>query len=91
MKDREGRAKIAARIDRLSLGNFGGCKSLGGGLHELKVDFGPGYRVYFADVDTVIVLLLCGGDKGTQTKDIDVAQKYLTDYKKRTDENKTKR
>jgi putative addiction module killer protein len=59
LKDREGRAKITARIDRLSLGNFGDCKGLGGGLHELRIDFGPGYRVYFADVDKVIVLLSC--------------------------------
>ena len=77
-------------MDRLNLGNFGGCKSLGGGLHELKIDFGPGYRVYFADVENVIVLLLWGGDKSTQAKDIDVAKKYLADYKKRTDENKSK-
>ena len=90
LRDGEGRAKIRAKIDRLNLGNFGGCKSLGGGLHELKIDFGPGYRVYFADLENVIVLLLCGGDKSTQNRDIDVAKKYLADYKKRTDENKTR-
>ena len=87
--------KAAQESEPRSIGSisetFGGCKSLGGGLHELKIDFGPGYRVYFADVENVIVLLLSGGDKSTQAKDIDVAKKYLADYKKRTDENKTKR
>lgn len=65
LKDREGRARITVKVDRLNLGHFTGCKSLGGGLHELKIDFGPGYRVYFAVVGDVIVLLLCGGDKST--------------------------
>jgi putative addiction module killer protein len=91
LKDREGRAKIAVKVDRLGLGNLGGCKSLGGGLHELKVDFGPGYRLYFADVRPVIILLLCGGDKSTQAKDIENARKHLADYIERTNENKTKR
>lgn len=91
LKDREGRAKITVKVDRLSLGNLSGSKSLGSGLHELKVDFGPGYRIYFADVGPVIILLLCGIDKSTQAKDIDHARKHLADYNKRTNENKAKR
>ena len=91
LRDRKGRAQIRSKMDRLNLGNCGGCKSLGGGLYELRIDFGPGYRVYFADAGNLIILLLCGGDKSTQEKDIEVARKYLSDYKKRTDENKAKR
>ena len=97
LKDREGRARITVKVDRISLGNFGGAKSLGGALHELKIDFGPGYRVYFADVASAIVLLLCGGDKSTQVRDIELAKEFLADYNKRTDskrnhdEDKSKR
>ena len=83
LKDFKGQSRIEIKLDRLRLGNFSGCASLGGGVHELKVDFGPGYRVYFGDVDNVVVLLLCGGDKSTQAKDIDLAKKYWADYKKR--------
>ena len=77
------RAKIVARIDRLSAENFGDCKSLGSGLFELRIDWGPGYRIYFAKVGKA-VLLLCGGEKRKQYADIERAIEYLADYRKRT-------
>ncbi len=77
-------AKILARIDRVSAGNFGDCKSLGLGLFELRIDWGPGYRVYYATVGKTCVLLLCGGANGTQQADIRRALKYLNDYRERT-------
>ena len=82
--DVQARARIAARIDRLSLGNFGDCKSLREGVSELRIDWGPGYRLYYAMVGRTCVLLLCGGDKRRQSFDIDRAVEYLQDYKERT-------
>ena len=84
LKDAKTRAKIVARIDRLAVGNFGDCKALGGGLLELKIDWGPGYRVYYELIGKEWVLLLAGGDKRRQSSDIDRARKYLADYKERT-------
>jgi putative addiction module killer protein/probable addiction module antidote protein len=63
------RAKILVRIDRLAVGNFGDCKSLGGGLFELRIDWGPGFRVYYGFVESHCILLLCGGDKRKQSSD----------------------
>lgn len=83
LKDTRARAKIVIRIDRLSAGNFGDCKPLGQGLHELRVDWGPGYRVYYAILRKQVVLLLGGGDKRKQSSDIDRALDYLRDYKER--------
>jgi putative addiction module killer protein len=83
LRDVQARARIDRRIDRLELGNFGDCKPLGGGLHELRVDWGPGYRVYYAMIGQVCVLLLCGGDKRKQSSDIERAREYLRDYKER--------
>ena len=70
MKDRQGRARILTRIDRLADGNPGNHRNLGGGIFELKIDFGPGYRVYYVNRNGVVIVLLCGGDKSTQVKDI---------------------
>jgi putative addiction module killer protein len=84
LRDLRTRAKIAARIDRLSAGNFGDCKALRGGLFELRIDWGPGYRVYYAMVGRACVLLLCGGDKRKQSSDIKRALEYLKDYRGRT-------
>ena len=69
---RDGRAqdRIAIRIRRIELGNFGDAKSVGAGVHELRIDYGPGYRVYFVRRGNVIIVLLCGGDKRTQGWDI---------------------
>lgn len=83
LRDVKARAKIRVRIDRASLGNLGDCSSVGEGVQELRVDFGPGYRVYFAEVGKVIVLLLCGGDKSTQQRDIRKAKEYWKDYRSR--------
>ncbi len=84
LADTRTQAKIAARINRLAAGNFGDCKSLGQGLYELRIDWGPGYRVYYAMIGKACVLLLCGGDKRKQSSDIERALAYLDDYKTRT-------
>ncbi len=80
LRDIQARARVRTRIDRLALGNFGDCRALDGGVFELKVDWGPGYRVYFGKVGKTIVLLLCGGDKKTQQKDIELAKSYFKEY-----------
>ena len=83
LKDTRARAKVAARIARLSAGNFGDCKSLQAGVWELRIDWGPGYRVYYAMLEQTCVLLLCGGDKRRQSSDIKRAIEYWNDYKRR--------
>lgn len=84
LADSRAQAKIAARINRIAAGNFGDSKSLGRGLWELRIGWGPGYRVYFAMLGRSSVLLLCGGDKRKQSSDIARAVEYLRDYKERT-------
>ena len=74
LRDRQGRAKIMARIDRLEEGNPGKTRSVGAGVVEMKIDFGPGYRVYFVQRGEVVIILLCGGDKSGQEKDIQRAK-----------------
>ena len=80
LKDVKTRARIRQRVDRLELGNMGDCESVGDGVYELRLDFGPGYRIYFGQIGTTIVLLLCGGTKKKQQQDIDQAKKYWKDY-----------
>jgi putative addiction module killer protein len=75
LRDRQVRARINVRIRRLSLGNFGDAKPVGEGVSELRIDFGPGYRVYFARRGRILVVLLAGGDKNSQDRDIKKAQK----------------
>ncbi len=70
LRDRTAKARIATRILYLGDGNFGDAKSLGGAVHELRLHFGPGYRVYFTQRGERLILLLCGGDKGSQSRDI---------------------
>ena len=84
--DVQARARIVARLARLAVGNFGDCKTLREGVSELRVDWGPGYRVYFAMSGRACVLLLCGGDKRKQQADIRRAVEYWRDYKQRTKE-----
>lgn len=83
LKDVVGRQIIHARITRLGEGNPGHYRFLGGGLFELKIDFGPGYRVYYTKDQETLIILLCGGDKTHQNRDIDRAREYLTDYWRR--------
>jgi len=73
LRDRRARARVQVRIDRLSLGNPGDVKSVGEGVSELRIDYGPGYRVYFMRRGAAVVILLAGGDKRTQSQDIGVA------------------
>jgi putative addiction module killer protein len=72
-----------ARVNRVAAGMFGDCKPLREGVQELKIDFGPGYRVYLSKQGQVLVLLLCGGDKSDQNRDIERAIAYLKDWKQR--------
>jgi putative addiction module killer protein len=74
LRDHRARAKIAARIDRLALGNPGDVAPVGEGVSELRIHYGPGYRVYFITRSQTLVVLLCGGDKSTQTKNIRAAK-----------------
>ncbi|MCI0335407.1 MAG: type II toxin-antitoxin system RelE/ParE family toxin [Planctomycetes bacterium] len=84
LKDVRARAKVAARIARLASGNFGDCKPIRAGVWELRIDWGPGYRVYYAMLEQTCVLLLCGGDKRKQAADIKRAIEYWDDYQRRT-------
>ena len=81
IQDRRTQSRIQIRLDRLEVGNFGDCRSVGEGVFELRIHFGPGYRIYFGEIDDTIVLLLCGGDKSSQTLDIERAKNYWLQYK----------
>ncbi len=81
LNDSKGRAVIRARLERVRLGNLGDCKNVGGGVNELRVSFGPGYRVYFGQDGATLVVLLCGGDKSTQRRDITKAKLLWMEYK----------
>ena len=83
LKDRQARAQIRARLERVRSGNFGDCKPLRDGVQELRIDFGPGYRVYLSRQGPVLVLLLCGSGKGDQDRTIRQAIEYLEDWKQR--------
>lgn len=83
LRDIRARKKIQVRLDRIKLGNLGDYRSVAQGVFELRIDYGPGYRVYFGQVGLTIVLLLCGGDKSTQQQDIGKAQEYWRDYERR--------
>jgi putative addiction module killer protein len=81
LRDMRARQKIQARLARLRLGNLGQSRSVGEGVCELKIDYGSGYRVYFGQDGSQIVILLCGGDKSTQSTDIQKAKAYWLQYR----------
>ena len=80
LRDQAGRARILVRVNRLIHGNPGSHRNLQGGVSELKIDFGPGYRVYYTQRGEQLLLLLIGGDKSSQTKDIAKAQQLAKDF-----------
>ena len=84
LRDRQARARIRVKINRVRLGNLGDCKAVGDGVLELRIDYGPGYRIYFGQVGTTLIILLCGGDKSSQSEDIKKAKKYWEDYSRRS-------
>ena len=75
LSDIRARARILVRVERLSMGNPGDVKSVGEGVSELRIDYGPGYRVYYKKIGQTVIILLAGGDKKTQNKDIKLAQR----------------
>jgi putative addiction module killer protein len=81
IKDDHARAKIDLRIEQTKLGNFGDFKFVGDGIYEMRIHYGPGYRIYYTKEDDVIVLLLVGGDKSTQQKDIEKAKELKNEKK----------
>ena len=81
LRDQRAKARIDARVRRLSLGNAGDIKALGGGIGELRIDYGPGYRVYFTRAGDRLVLLLIGGDKSRQQADIAKARTLAADWR----------
>jgi putative addiction module killer protein len=83
LRDVNGRARIVARIERVRLhGHFGDAKALGEGVSEMRIDHGPGYRLYFTRRGAELVILLCGGDKGSQARDIRAAQQMAEEFRR---------
>ncbi len=83
LRDGQAKAKIRIRLDRVKVGNLGDYRSVGEGVCELRINYGPGYRIYFGQIGNTIVLLLCGGDKSTQQRDIRQAIEYWREYRSR--------
>ena len=81
IRDTTTRTRIQRRLVRLEAGNFGACHVIGAGVFELRFHFGAGYRIYFSNPDNIRVLVLCGGDKSTQSRDIERAKNYWLEYK----------
>jgi putative addiction module killer protein len=81
LRDPQAKARVEMRIRRLSLGNAGDVQPIGGGLSEMRIDYGPGYRLYYMQQGSVLIILLCGGDKRTQQKDIAKARKIALEWK----------
>ena len=83
LRDVHTRARIITRLKRLAYGHFGDCLFAGGGVFELRIHFGPGYRVYFGEDKGTVIILLCAGDKHSQSRDIEKAKRYWDDYRGR--------
>ena len=83
LRDERAKVNIAARLRRIGFGNLGDCKPVGDGVSELRIDVGAGYRVYFGMRGTMMVILLCGGDKSSQDRDIARAKAFWADWKRR--------
>ena len=83
LADRQARARVAVRLQRMATGNFGDCKPVGKGVWELRIDYGSGYRVYYALTGKTLVLILTGGDKRTQQADIELAIGYWEHWNRR--------
>lgn len=83
LTDIEAKARVFARLERVKLGLLGDCKAVGDGVSELRIDFGPGYRVYFGQDGATLVILLAGGSKATQRKDIAAAKRRWREYRSR--------
>jgi putative addiction module killer protein len=81
LNDKRAVARVLARLARVRHGGLGDCKSVGEGVCELRVDYGPGYRIYFGQKSQTLVVLLCGGDKRTQDRDIRLAKQYWHEFK----------
>ena len=83
LRDSRARAIIASRLDRLAYGHIGDAQPVGDGISELRIHYGPGYRIYFQQRGTTLIILLCGGDKSTQAKDIKAAKAILLNWSKK--------
>ncbi|MCF7799538.1 type II toxin-antitoxin system RelE/ParE family toxin [Candidatus Babeliales bacterium] len=83
LKNFKAKTVILGRLDRIKIGNLGDSKLIGDGVSELRFHIGPGYRLYYAKIGTKIIVLLCGGAKSSQSKDIKLAKQYLLDFKLR--------
>jgi putative addiction module killer protein len=81
LKDVRTRAVIASRLDRLAFGNRGDVKPVGKGISELRIDFGPGWRIYYQQRGETLIVLLCGGNKSTQSKDIEMAKRLAAEWR----------
>lgn len=81
LKDRQARMRIHAKLDRVFLGNLGDVRPIGHGLSELRIHYGPGYRLYCLQLETNMLVMLCGGDKSSQARDIEQAQRIAKDWK----------
>lgn len=83
IKDHTVRSRIERRLERLEIGHYGDCEVVESGIYELRLHFGPGYRIYFAESGETIVIILCGGDKSNQSKDIEKAKQYWQELRGR--------
>ncbi|PZM08485.1 type II toxin-antitoxin system RelE/ParE family toxin [Rhizobium tubonense] len=85
LKDERAKAIIASRLDRLAFGHSGDAEAVGDGIRELRIHYGPSYRVYFVQQGATLIMLLCGGDKSTQVRDIKLAKRILSEWSREND------